>query len=67
MRIETLKSTLLSEIKELEESLHIIENRVKEGATLGSHTNVDTARINNLIGKYQLLTEIMAANETKEQ
>jgi hypothetical protein len=53
--IETIKATLLSEIEQLEESLQIITRRLKEGKAIGSHTNVDASKINNLIGKYQLL------------
>jgi len=53
--METIKATLLSEIEQLEESLQIIARRVKEGKAIGSHTNVDASKINNLIGKYQLL------------
>ncbi|MCY7385811.1 MAG: hypothetical protein LH628_25250 [Microcoleus sp. CAN_BIN18] len=55
MGIETIKATLLSEIEQLEESLQIITRRLKEGKAIGSHTNVDASKINNLIGKYQLL------------
>lgn len=64
MTIETIKATLLSEIEQLEESLQIIKRRIKEGVALGLHTNVDTSKINNLIGKYQLLMEI--SNEVTE-
>jgi hypothetical protein len=64
MTIETIKATLLSEIEQLEESLQIIKRRIKEGVALGSHTNVDASKINNLIGKYQLLMEI--SNEVTE-
>lgn len=62
MNVETIRATLLSEIAELEESLQIISSRTKQGAALGSHTNVDASRINNLIGKYQLLMAM--SNET---
>lgn len=55
MDSETIKTTLLSEIEQLEESLQIIKRRIKEGVALGSHTNVDASKVNNLIGKYQLL------------
>ncbi|MEG4959824.1 MULTISPECIES: hypothetical protein [unclassified Microcoleus] len=55
MDVETIKATLLSEIEQLEESLQIIARRVKEGKAIGSHTNVDASKVNNLIGKYQLL------------
>ena len=55
MDIESIATTLLSEIEELEESLQIVKRRLKQGVALGSHTNVDASKINNLIGKYQLL------------
>jgi hypothetical protein len=62
--IKTIKATLLSEIEQLEESLQIIARRVKEGKAIGSHTNVDASKINNLIGKYQLLMAM--SNEVTE-
>ncbi|MEG4916302.1 hypothetical protein [Microcoleus sp. B7-D4] len=58
MDFETIKATLLSEIEQLEESLQIIARRVKEGKVIGSHTNVDASKVNNLIGKYQLFMAI---------
>ena len=64
MDIESITTTLLSEIEELEESLQIVKRRLKQGVALGSHTNVDTSKINNLIGKYQLL--IAMSNEASE-
>lgn len=64
MEIETIKATLLSEIEQLEESLQIIARRVKEGKAIGSHTNVDASKINNLVGKYQLLMAM--SNEVTE-
>ena len=64
MEIETIKATLLSEIEQLEESLQIIARRVKQGKAIGSHTNVDASKINNLIGKYQLL--VAMSNEASE-
>ena len=64
MDIESIATTLLSEIEELEESLQIVKRRLKQGVVLGSHTNVDTSKINNLIGKYQLL--IAMSNEASE-
>ena len=64
MNVETIKTTLISEIEQLEESLQIIARRIKEGKAIGSHTNVDTSKINNLIGKYQLL--IAMSNEASE-
>ena len=64
MEIETIKATLLSEIEQLEESLQILSRRIKEGKAIGSHTNVDASKINNLIGKYQLLMAI--SNEVTE-
>ena len=64
MDSETIKTTLLSEIEQLEESLQIIKRRIKEGVALGSHTNVDASKVNNLIGKYQLLIEM--SNEVTE-
>ena len=64
MDIESIATTLLSEIEELEESLQIVKRRLKQGVALGSHTNVDTSKINNLIGKYQLL--IAMSNEASE-
>jgi hypothetical protein len=64
MEIETVKATLLSEIEQLEESLQIVKRRVKEGVALGSHTNVEASKINNLIGKYQLL--VAMSNEASE-
>ena len=64
MNVETIKTTLISEIEQLEESLQIIARRIKEGKAIGSHTNVDTSKINNWIGKYQLL--IAMSNEASE-
>lgn len=64
MGIETIKTTLLSEIEQLEESLQIISRRIKECKAIGSHTNVDASKINNLIGKYQLLMQM--SNEASE-
>lgn len=64
MNIESIATTLLSEIEELEESLQIVKRRLKQGAALGTHTNVDASKINNLIGKYQLLVE-MSKEATK--
>ena len=66
MSIKTIKATLLSEIEQLEESLQIISRRIKEGKAIGSHTNVDASKINNLIGKYQLLMELMASEAQKQ-
>lgn len=66
MNVEILKATLLSEIEELEESLQVIKRRVKEGVALGSHTNVDASKINNLIGKYQLLVAMSNEAEATE-
>lgn len=64
MNVEIIKVTLLSEIEQLDESLQIIARRVKEGKAIGSHTNVDASKINNLIGKYQLL--VAMSNEATE-
>ena len=64
MDIESIATTLISEIEQLEESLQIIARRIKEGKAIGSYTNVDTSKINNLIGKYQLL--IAMSNEASE-
>ena len=64
MDIKPIRETLLSEIEQLEESLQIIARRVKEGKAIGSHTNVDASKINNLIGKYQLL--VAMSNEVTE-
>ncbi len=66
MNMEIVKATLLSEIQELQESLQIIARRVQQGDAVGSHTNVDSSKVNNLIGKYQLLVELRAS-EAKEQ
>ncbi|MEG4850942.1 hypothetical protein QUB10_08520 [Microcoleus sp. B5-D4] len=66
MDVETIKATLLSEIEELEESLQIITRRVKEGKAIGSHTNVDASKVNNLIGKYQLFMAI-SSNDTNSE
>lgn len=65
MDIEIIKATLISEIEDLEESLQIIRRRIKEGKAIGSHTNVDASKINNWIGKYQLLVQ-MFPNEVTE-
>lgn len=65
MNIELIATALLSEIEELEESLQIIAARVKKSVAIGSHANVDVSKINNLIGKYQVLMELMA-NEATE-
>lgn len=59
MNAEIVKATLLSEIQELAESLQIIERRVQQGDAVGSQTNVDSSKVNNSIGKYQLLMELM--------
>lgn len=64
MDIEIIKATLLSEIEEIEESLQRIVRRVKEGKAIGSHANIDASKINNLIGKYQLLVKM--SNEVTE-
>ena len=64
MEFETIKARLLLEIEQLEESSQIIARRIKEGKAIGSHTNVDASKINNLIGKYQLL--IAMSNEVTE-
>ena len=66
MNLEIVKATLLSEIQELQESLQIIARRVQQGDKVGSHTNIDSSKVNNLIGKYQLLMELMA-NEAQKQ
>jgi hypothetical protein len=66
MNVEIVKATLLSEIQELEESLQIIARKVRQGNAVGSHTNVDSSKVNYLIGKYQLLMELRAS-EAKEQ
>ncbi|MEG4431562.1 hypothetical protein QUA95_15910 [Microcoleus sp. F10_A2] len=66
MDVETIKATLLSEIEQLEESLQIIARRVKEGKAIGSHTNVEASKVNNLIGKYQLFMAI-SSNTTNSQ
>jgi hypothetical protein len=62
--IKPIRKTLLSEIEQLEESLQIIACRIKEGKAIGSHINVDASKINNLIGKYQLLMPM--SNEVTE-
>ena len=64
MEIETIKATLLSQIEQLEESLQIISRRIKGGKAIGSPTNVEASKINNLIGKYQLLMAM--SNEVTE-
>jgi hypothetical protein len=64
VEFETIKARLLLEIEQLEESSQIIARRIKEGKAIGSHTNVDASKINNLIGKYQLL--IAMSNEVTE-
>jgi len=66
MNVEIVKATLLSEIQELEESLQIIARRVQQGEAVGSHTNIDSSKVNNLIGKYQLLMELMASEAQKQ-
>lgn len=53
---QQLAQTLLSEIKDLEEILEIIKKRVEYGEQIGGSTSIDVSRINNLIGKYQLLS-----------
>jgi hypothetical protein len=62
MDFEIIRATLLSEIQDLQESLQIISRRVKEGIPVGTHANVDAAKINSLIGKYQLLKDAVARN-----
>jgi hypothetical protein len=64
MDIKPIQATLLSEVEQLEESLQIIKRRIKEGVPIGSHANVDASKINNLIGKYQLLVDL--SNEVTE-
>ncbi|MEG3941732.1 hypothetical protein QT995_26795 [Microcoleus sp. S36b_A3] len=66
MNVKTVKATLLSEIQELEESLQIIARRVQQGDAVGSHTNIDSSKVNNLIGKYQLLMELRASEAQKQ-
>ena len=66
MNVEIVKATLLSEIQELEKSLQIIARRVQQGDAVGSHTNIDSSKVNNLIGKYQLLMELMASEAQKQ-
>ncbi len=66
MNMEIVKATLLSEIQELEESLQIIARRVQRGDAVGSHTNIDSSKVNNLIGKYQLLMELRASEDKKQ-
>lgn len=66
MNAQIVKATLLSEIQGLQESLQIIARRVQQGDAVGSHTNIDSSKVNNSIGKYQLLMELMAS-EAKEQ
>jgi hypothetical protein len=66
MNVEIVKATLLSEIQELEESLQIIARRVRQGEAVGLHTNIDSSKVNNLIGKYQLLMELMASEAQKQ-
>jgi len=66
MNVKIVKATLLSEIQELEESLQIIARRVQQGDTVGSHPNIDSSKVNNLIGKYQLLMELMASEAQKQ-
>lgn len=66
MNAEIVKATLLSEIQELAESLQIIERRVQQGDAVGSQTNVDSSKVNNSIGKYQLLMELMASEAQKQ-
>lgn len=65
MNAETLKATLLSEIQELEKSLQVIARRVRQGGAVGSHTNIDSSKVNNSIGKYQLLMELRASEAQK--
>lgn len=55
---QQLAQTLLSEIKDLEEVLERIKKRVGYGEQIGGSTSIDVSRINNLIGKYQLLSWI---------
>lgn len=66
MNAEIVKATLLSEIQELAESLQIIERRVQQGDAVGSQTNVDSSKVNNSIGKYQLLMELRASDAQKQ-
>ena len=66
MNIETIKVTLLAEIQDLEESLQVIVARIKKGSAIGAYTNLDTSKVNNLIGKYQLLMEIALTEKSVE-
>jgi hypothetical protein len=39
---------------------------VQQGDAGGSHTNIDSSKVNNLIGKYQLLMELLASEAKKQ-
>jgi hypothetical protein len=39
---------------------------VQQGDAVGSHTNIDSSKVNNLIGKYQLLMELRASEGKKQ-
>lgn len=67
MEFKTIQATLLLEIQELEESLQRIYHRVKEGVPVGTHANVNASKINNLIGKYQLLLKDVVASNPEEE
>ncbi len=54
---EHTKKILLLEIEELRQSLQNISHRLEDGKRLGNYT-VDASKINNLIGRFQLLTEL---------
>ncbi|MEG4197312.1 hypothetical protein [Microcoleus sp. Pol12A5] len=66
MNLEIVKATLLSEIQELQESLQIIARKVQQGDAVASHTNIDSSKVNNLIGKYQLLMELRVSEAQKQ-
>lgn len=65
-RTEHTKNILLLEIEELQQSLENISTRLKNGNKLGAYI-VDASKVNNLIGRFQLLTEISSeTNQTNQ-
>lgn len=57
MNSDTAKNTLISEIKDLQDTLSLILQRLENNAAIGKNMIVDANKINNALGRYQALTE----------
>jgi hypothetical protein len=53
----SVKNTLISEIKDLQDALTLILSRLENNAAIGKNMVVDANKINNALGRYQALTE----------